>query len=386
MKIAIMGFGTVGSGAYEVAKSASDIEVKRILDMKVRAGYEDIADKFTTDLTDITCDSEINLVIEAMGGVVTPREFVLACLNAGKHVVTPNKNLISACYEELMEAAKKNNVSIRFTPAAGGGIPWLFNLNRTKRCDRITEIRGIVNGTANYILDAMHEDNASFDEVLKTAQDLGYAERNPAADIEGTDTLRKTVISANIAFDTLIKEEQVPCYGIDTIELCDIDYFNKHGYVCKLMMNAKRDGSKLSAYVEPTLFTAKDLEANVKTNNNLITLVGENVGQLSFFGQGAGSLPTGQSVIEDVCDIRDKVELISPACDEELVVDNESELHTYYIRHDFMCEHIEPLIESFEEVDGIYYCISKPLSVSKMNSMGHRRKAKGKAMFYACIK
>lgn len=385
MKIAIMGFGVVGSGAYEVTKSAADIEVKRILDLQVRPGYEDIADRFTTTITDITGDSEIELVIEAMGGIDVPKKFVLECLNAGKHVVTPNKNLISACYGELMETAARNGVCLRFTPSAGGGIPWLFNLRRTKRCDVIKEVRGIVNGTGNFILDAMHENGAPFEEVLKEAQALGYAERNPAADIEGIDTLRKTVISSNIAFDTTITEDQVPCYGIDTIDACDIEYFNNHGYTCKLMMYSKLNDGRLSAYVEPTLFTAKSLEANVKTNNNLITLVAENAGTLSFFGQGAGSMPTGQSVIEDVIDIRDNIDMIAPVRGADIVVDNDDEIHTYYIRHNRMCEHIAPLIESYEEKDGIYYCISKPISVNQMHQMGHHRKEKGKPMFFACI-
>ncbi|MBR2540791.1 MAG: hypothetical protein IKE85_08250 [Mogibacterium sp.] len=144
MKIAIMGFGTVGSGAYDVALAAEGIEVVKILDLAVRKGYEHLADIFTTDINDIVNDPEIELVVEAMGGVDTPKKFVLACLNAGKHVVTPNKNLISACYQELMDTASKNGVELRFTPSAGGGIPWLYNLLRTRRCDRITEVRGIV--------------------------------------------------------------------------------------------------------------------------------------------------------------------------------------------------------------------------------------------------
>ncbi len=385
MKIAIMGFGTVGSGAYEVAKAASDIEVKKILDLKVRPGYEDIADRFTTEISDITTDTDIELVIEAMGGIDVPKKFVLECLNAGKHVVTPNKNLISACYKELTECAAANGVSIRYTPSAGGGIPWLFNLARTRRCDTITEVRGIVNGTANYILDNMHENGADFGEVLKKAQELGYAEANPAADIEGTDTLRKTVISSNIAYGTTITEDQVPCYGIDTIDACDIEWFNAHGYTCKLMMKSKLEGDKISACVEPTLFTQNALEANVKANFNLISLVAESVGPLSFYGQGAGSLPTGQSVIEDVIDIRDGIEMKSEASAKEYAVDNDSVLRRYYIRHNRMCEHIEPMIESFEEKDGIYYCISKPVSVSEMHAMGQHRKERGKAMFFACI-
>lgn len=385
MKIAIMGFGVVGSGAYEVAKSAEDLEVVRILSRKVRAGYEDIADIFTTELKDITEDSEIDLVIESMGGVDIARDYILACLNAGKHVVTPNKNLVSAYYSELMDCAERNGVTLRFTPTAGGGIPWLFNLRRTKRCDTIKEIRGIVNGTSNFILDAMHENGSSFEEVLEEAQALGYAERNPSADIEGIDTQCKTIISANLAFGTNLTADMVPCYGIDTIDACDIEYFNEHGYTCKLMMNAKLEDGRLCAYVEPTLFGSKSLESNVGTNNNLITLVAENVGPLSFYGQGAGSLPTGQSVIEDVLDIRDSVEMKVPSSECDIVLSNNEELHTYYIRHDRMCEHIEPMIASYEEKDGTYYCISKPVSVVQMSEMGNHRKAKGRPMFFACI-
>lgn len=385
MKIAIMGFGTVGSGAYDVAMAAGGIEVVRILDIAVRKGYESIADRFTTDLSDITGDPEIELVIEAMGGVDTPRKFVLECLRAGKSVVTPNKNLISACYEELMQTAKANGAELRFTPSAGGGIPWLYNLLRTRRTDSIQEVRGIVNGTCNFILDAMYDSGADFDEMLATAKELGYAEANPAADIEGTDTLRKTVISANLAFGTVIKESDVPCYGIDTISAADVAYLKEKGLVCKLMMNAKRQGDVITAYVEPVAFPATSLEANVKTNNNLITLVGDSVGTLSFYGQGAGKMPTGQSVVQDVLDIRDGRTLLIPQADAECRVDNEQAVHRYYIRHNRMCEHIEPLIDTYEEKDGVFYCISRPVSVNVMHDMGQHRKEKGKPMFFAAL-
>lgn len=386
MKIAIMGFGTVGSGAYEVAKVAEDIEVVKILDLKVRPGYENISERFTTDLKDITEDPDIELVIETMGGVDTPRKFVLECLKAGKHVVTSNKNLISACFGELTETASKNGVQIRFTPAAGGGIPWLNNLLRTRRCDEITEVRGIVNGTCNFILDAMYEEGADFEDMLKKAQELGYAEANPASDIEGTDTLRKTVISSNLAYGTVIKEEDVPCYGIDSIKACDIAYLKERGLVPKLMMNSKRAGNQIAAYVEPVCFEKTSLEANTKTNFNLVTLDAVNVGRLSFYGQGAGMMPTGQSVIQDVIDIKNG-ESSAFRFDEarEMKVDNSKELHRYYIRHDRMCEHIEPLIDSYEERDGIYYCISKQIPVEQMHEMGHHRKEKGREMFFAAL-
>lgn len=383
MKIAIMGFGTVGSGAYDVAMDAGGIEVVKILDLQVRKGYEHLSGIFTRELSDITGDPEIELVVEAMGGVDTPRRFVLECLRAGKHVVTPNKNLISACYEELMEAASENGVQLRFTAAVGGGIPWLYNLLRTRRCDTVREVRGIVNGTCNFILDAMHESGADFGEMLAEAQQLGYAEANPAADIEGTDTLRKTVISANFAFGTVVKEEEVPCYGIDTISAADIAYLREKGLVCRLMMNARCEDGTVSAYVEPTAFPESSLEANVKTNNNLITLVGDSVGTQSFYGQGAGKLPTGESVSQDILDIRSGVGFEIPASAAGCRVDNASAVHRYYIRHNRMCEHIEPLIDTYEERDGIYYCISKPVSVTEMHAMGRHRKEKGKPMFFA---
>ena len=386
MKIAIMGFGTVGSGAYEASKAAGDIEIVRILARHGREGYEYLNDIITPDIDDIAGDPEIELVVESMGGVEPAREYVLKCLRAGKHVVTPNKNLISACYTELMHEAAANGVKLRFTSAVGGGIPWLFNLLRTKRCDEILQIRGIVNGTCNYILDAMYDKGSDFAEMLKIAQEIGYAEADPSADIEGTDTLRKTVISTNLAFDAAIQEEDVACYGIDTIQACDISYLKKKGLVCKLMMKAEKKNGAIEVYVEPTAFPEDSLEANVKLNNNLITLTAKHLGTQSYFGQGAGMMPTGESVIQDVIDIRDGREQSIGIKDASgLKADNSNAVHRYYIRHDRMCEHIEPMIDTYEEKDGIYYCISKPLPVEKMHELGHHRKEKGKDMFFAAL-
>lgn len=386
MKIAIMGFGTVGSGAYEASKAAGGIEVVKILARHGREGYEYLNDIITPDIDDIAGDPEIELVVESMGGVEPAREYVLKCLRAGKHVVTPNKNLISACYSELMEEAAANGVKLRFTSAVGGGIPWLFNLLRTKRCDEILQVRGIVNGTCNYILDAMYDKSADFGEMLKIAQEIGYAETDPSADIEGTDTLRKTVISTNLAFDAVINEEDVPCYGIDTIQACDIAYLKENGLVCKLMMKAEKKDGAIEVYVEPTAFPADSLEANVKLNNNLITLTAKHLGTQSYFGQGAGMMPTGESVIQDVIDIRDgKEQCIEVKVASELKACNSNAVHRYYIRHDRMCEHMEPLVDTFEEKDGIYYCISKPVPVETMHEMGHHRKENGKEMFFAAL-
>ena len=386
MKIAIMGFGTVGSGAYESARIAGGIEVVKILARHGREGYEFLNSIITPNIDDIAGDPAIELVVESMGGVEPAKEYVLKCLRAGKHVVTPNKNLISACYSELMEEAEANGVKLRFTSTVGGGIPWLFNLLRTKRCDEILQVKGIVNGTCNYILDAMYDKGADFGEMLKIAQEIGYAESDPSADIEGTDTLRKTVISTNLAFDAVIKEEDVLCYGIDTIQACDIAYLKSKGLACKLMMKAEKKNGAVEVYVEPTAFSADSLEANVKLNNNLITLTAKYIGTQSFYGQGAGMMPTGQSVIQDVIDIRDsKEQCINSKSTKVLKADNSNAVHRYYIRHDRMCEHIEPLVDTYEEKDGIYYCISKPIPVEKMHEMGHHRKERGKEMFFAAL-
>lgn len=373
MKFAILGFGTVGRGAYLVAKDSENLEVSKILVRTLRQDMIDFVsapenDKiFTKYIQDILSDESIELVVESIGGTEVAHDYVLQCLNAGKHVVTPNKNLVSAYYDELQGAASKNGVEFRYTPTAGGGIPWLFNLMRTKRCDQILEIRGIVNGTCNYILDAMHRDNVSYQDILKKAQELGYAEADPSADVDGIDTLRKTVISTNIAFDTVITEDEVPCFGISTIKSQDIDWFKENGFVCKLMMNAKFDGKKLSAYVEPTLFTKDALEASVGTNNNLITLVGKSIGTQSFYGQGAGMLPTGESVIQDVIDIKDGVKMQKSSKNIKLNIDNSSETRDYYVR------------------SGKKVGIMKSLLVEEMHELAKECKDKGVEVFFAAM-
>ena len=374
MKVGIMGFGTVGCGAYKIAKNTDGVEIVKIYSRRLRPEYEPMLaedgklDIFTTNPEEIWQDDRIDCVIESMGGVEPAREYVLACLNAGKHVVTPNKNLISACYDELMCAAYANGVALRFTATAGGGIPWLYNLKRTRRCDDILEVRGIVNGTCNYILDAMHSDGADYADILRVAQEKGYAEADPSSDVEGTDTLRKTVISANIAYNTVIDETDVPCFGIDAIEKQDIEWFKDHGYTCKLMMNVKKVGeAKIAAYVEPTLFAADSLEANVKTNNNLITLVGESIGTQSFYGQGAGMLPTGESVIQDVVDIMQGGPVHRVHENIPVIVDNGAESHAYYVR--------------YNDKQGI----SKPMTVSEMHYIAKSYKDNNMPLFFAAI-
>lgn len=340
MKIAILGYGVVGSGAYEILRAIDGVEVKRVLTRRPNAMLGDIA---TQNYEDILNDNEIELIAECIGGLHPAYEYVSSAMNKGKHVVTPNKSLVAAYWQELHDLASANDIEFRFTSSAGGGIPWLFNLQRQARSDEISNVSGIVNGTCNYILDAMHRDNVDFNDILKKAQELGYAEKDPTDDICGYDTQRKCVISTNIAFGSNLKEQDIPVFGIKTISSLDIQYFAKQGYACRLLMNANLNGGVISAYVEPTLLKSTSLEANVTVNNNIISLYGKAIGKLSFYGQGAGKLPTGTSVIQDILDINSGWKFDKNKKENNFVIDNNNKKHRYYIRENGQCHITEAM-------------------------------------------
>lgn len=329
MKIAILGFGVVGRGAYEaILHHACGVQVKRILDLRVPEGMEDVV---TTDYNTILNDPEIEAVAEAIGGIHPAYEYITRAIDAGKHVVSANKHLICHYYRDLHERAAARGVDLRFTPSVGGGIPWLMNLRRTKRCDRILSLCGIMNGTTNYILDSMLTRGIDFSDALKEAQALGYAEADPSADIDGLDVQRKCAISASIAFDAVLTEEDVPTFGIRHITKEDVARFDAMGYVCKLMAFAEERDGRITASVEPYLLPKTATEGAVRTNFNCITLVGERVGRLSFIGQGAGSAPTGMALAEDLIDIA-TANGKTPVSLTPAVIDGTIRPHMYYVR------------------------------------------------------
>lgn len=300
MNIGLLGCGVVGGGILDFCAGREDLTVTKVL---VRRPRPDLGALAVTDIADIVNDEAIGIVAEVMGGLHPAYEYICAAMKAGKHVVTANKAVISAYYPELTGLARECGVSLRCTAAVGGGIPWLTNLERCKRLDSICELGGIMNGTTNFIMDAMHASPVSFPEILKQAQELGYAEADPSADIDGDDVRRKLTISANIAFDALVQEEDIPMFGIRTVTDGDIRAFKAHGFVCKLLATAKAAEGGLCAFIEPTLVDSHDLEAAVPKNFNLITYCGEKVGRHSFFGQGAGRYPTAFNAVEDCLDI-----------------------------------------------------------------------------------
>ena len=329
MNLALLGFGVVGSGVYEWCRDREDLQVTRVL---VRSPKPAVADISTTDFNDIVTDPAIDIVAEVMGGLHPAYEYVTAAMKAGKHVVTANKALIAAYYTELTSLAREMGVGLLCTAAVGGGIPWLVNLARVRKLDAIERLGGIMNGTSNFIMDAMHAAPVSFPAILKEAQDLGYAEADPSADIDGDDIRRKLVISANIAFDAVLKEEDIPMFGIRTVTDSDIATFKAKGFTCKLLATAAAAEKGVCAYIEPTLVSADALEAAVPKNFNLITYEGVNMGRQSYYGQGAGQMPTAANVVQDCLTILGGERGFYTDKAVPMALDGENEAHPYYVR------------------------------------------------------
>ena len=300
MKIALLGYGTVGGGVYRIIEGRTDMEVKYVLDLR---DFPELGERLVHDFDVIVNDPEIDTVCEAMGGLHPAYEFATACLNAGKSYVTANKHLVSHYYNELTKAAQESGACLRCTAAAGGSIPWLVNLERARRVDVITSLQGIMNGTTNYILDSMVHNGITFADALSQAQALGYAEANPAADIDGLDIQRKLIISANVAYDCLLTDDDVPTFGIRNITDGDIRTFTRAGCVCKLIAAALPTADGVAAWVEPTLLPVRQMMAAVPANFNLISYTGEYAGEQSYYGQGAGRFPTAFNIVEDCIDI-----------------------------------------------------------------------------------
>jgi homoserine dehydrogenase len=379
MKIGLLGYGTVGAGVYRLVDRRSDMEVKYVLDLR---DFDELGEKLTHAFPQILEDKEIDTVVEVMGGLHPSYEFATAVLRAGKNLVTANKYLVCRYFSELTSLAKAHGVAFRCTAAAGGGIPWLVNLARAKRVDRITRISGIMNGTTNYILDTMRREPVGFEEALRQAQSLGYAEADPSADVDGLDIQRKLIISANIAFDCLLPEQDVLTCGIRGVSSEDIHAFSAHGLVCKLLADGERTENGVAAFVEPTLVPSSQPESAVPSNFNLITFVGENVGRLSFFGQGAGRWPTACNCVQDCIDISSGVASFYTEKMEPAEADNEGVAHQYYVRTALQ----DDWLDAQREVAFGSGLITRPVSVGQMHHWHRRAFQSDPTCFIAGIK
>ena len=358
MNIGLLGFGVVGGGVWELAAERDDICVKRVLLRSPKAGLPESA--VTFDVNDILNDDTIDTVVEVMGGLHPAFEYVTAAMERGKHVVTANKALIAAYYTELTALAAKQGVALRCTAAVGG----------------------IMNGTTNFIMDAMHKADVDFPAILKEAQALGYAEADPSADIDGDDIRRKLCISANIAFDAALEETAIPTFGIRTVTAADIAAFKSHGFACKLLARAESAQDGVCAYVEPALVGADDLEAAVPANFNLITYEAEKLGRQSFYGQGAGRFPTASNVVQDCLTVLSgKRGFYTDKAAPAALVGGEA--HPYYVRtaspDDFLRAHTAETWENGAVVTGA-------VDVCEMLAWAKAQREKDPAVFIAGIR
>ncbi len=311
VEIAVMGYGVVGSGVVEVltnhteniAKRAKErIDIKYILDLR-EFPESPLADRFTKSFDTILNDPDVKIVVEVMGGLNPSFEYVKRCLEAGKSVVTSNKELVAAKGAELLKIAQKNNLNFLFEASVGGGIPIIRPISQCLAANDVVEIAGILNGTTNFILTKMIREQMTFEDTLALAQKLGYAERNPAADIEGYDACRKICILASLAYGRHVYPEQVHTEGITKISLADVEYAALWGGVVKLIGQVRMmKNGKLQIIVCPMFISRDSQLANVDDVFNGIMVRGDSTGDVVFYGKGAGKLPTASAVVADVID------------------------------------------------------------------------------------
>ena len=311
INIAIFGFGVVGGGTAEVLtqneqliseRVGDKINIKYILDLRDFPGHP-LAGRVVHDIDVILADPEVKICAELMGGSHPAFEFSERALKAGKSVVTSNKEVVANFGPELLRTAAENNVRYLFEASVGGGIPVIHPIGSCLTANDITEVDGILNGTTNYILTKMISEGADFDSALAEAQQKGYAERNPAADVDGIDTCRKISILSAIAFGRLVPPEKISTEGIRAVSLVDVANAAKLGYVVKLIGKTVRVGDKISACVSPTLVSRSNPLANINDVYNGILVNGNAIGDVMFYGRGAGKLPTASAVVSDIIDI-----------------------------------------------------------------------------------
>ena len=310
VNIAVLGYGTVGSGVVEVIDTngaginqriGEKLQVKYVLDLKDFPG-DPVQEKIVHDFETIIQDEEINIVVEVMGGIEPAYTFVKRSLLAGKSVATSNKALVAKHGAELLSIAKEKNINFLFEASVGGGIPIIRPLNSSLTADEIEEITGILNGTTNYMLTKMFYEGADYDTVLKEAQANGYAERNPEADVEGYDACRKIAILSSLISGNQVDFEDIYCEGITKITTEDMKYAKAMGTTIKLLASSKRDGSRLHAIVAPCMLYPEHPLYNVNGVFNAIFVHGNVLGDAMFYGSGAGKLPTASAVVGDVVD------------------------------------------------------------------------------------
>lgn len=385
--VAILGYGTVGSGVYEIIKNnardkikanGEEIKVTRVLDLR---DFPDHAEKeiFTKDFEEILNDETISVVAEAMGGLHPAYEFTKALLEAGKSVVTSNKELVATYGTELLALAKEKNLNYMFEASVGGGIPVIRPMHQCLTANNVLRIAGILNGTTNYILHQMIENGKTFEEALKEAQDNGFAEKNPAADVEGHDACRKIAILASLAGGQFVDYKDIPTEGITNITAEDVKYAGKLGYSIKLIgylkdMDEIKPG-KIYSIVAP-MFVKKDCPlSDVNGVFNAIMITGDSVGDVMFYGRGAGKLPTASAIVADIIDSvkhvarSKKIQWVMPETDIMYPVEEAEFKYFVRVRDNGAISEFEPETEISDVVPGEVGIITKTMKESEIEAL-----------------
>lgn len=343
VNIAVLGYGTVGSGVVEVMntnqesinkRAGQDINIKYVLDLRDFEG-DPVQEKIVHDYNIILNDEDVQIVVEVMGGVEPAYTFVKGALEKGKSVCTSNKELVARHGAELLEIAKQKGINFLFEASVGGGIPIIRPLNNSLTADEITDIKGILNGTTNYILSKMSREGLDFDTVLKDAQEKGYAERNPEADVEGFDACRKIAILSSLAYGMQVDFEDILTEGITKITKADISYAKKLNAGIKLIGSSKKVGDNIYAMVAPMMLPESHPLMGVNDVFNAIFVKGNVLGDVMFYGQGAGKLPTASAVVSDVVDAVKHLgtNIMSIWCTEKLeLADIKDSKNQYFVR------------------------------------------------------
>ncbi len=382
VKVAVLGYGTVGVGVYEMLQAAEGLVAGPVL---VRPGKDDQPYKVST-IEAITGDPEIGAVAEVMGGVEPAFTYAMASIRAGKHFVTSNKALVAAKGVELNRAAREKGVAFLFSAACGGGVPFLHNLARAAHTDTILSVGGILNGTTNFMLDQMQSTGMDYAAALGEAQQLGYAEADPTADVTGLDALRKIMLACAVAWGTL-PQCGLLNEGIDSLSASDVKDFMTRGRVCRLVASGlrARDG-RIAAYVEPVLVRAGDAESAVLKNYNLARYEGKNSGSIAMIGQGAGRYPTASAVLRDLSGICEgEAAMFPPDCNDG-AADNSAEVHAYYVRLPKACAKSLPAAQILAEEEDILRVVTEPVSVQSMHSKAEELRKAGYAVFFAAMR
>lgn len=349
INVAILGFGTVGQGTAKIIidnasqwmkKCGADIKIRKVLVRNLnQKRMVDLPPGTLTDKwEDIIADRDIQVVIEVMGGIEPAKKYIIEAISKGKNIITANKDLLADHGEEIFNAANQYGVDVYFEASVAGGIPIIMPLKKSLAANNILQVMGIVNGTTNYILTKMSKEKMSYDEALKRAQELGYAEADPAADVGGYDAARKIAILASIAFHTRVKLNDVFIEGITNLTARDIQFAQELGYAVKLLGIARENQGKIEVRVHPALISANHPLANVNDSFNAVFVQGDAVGETMFFGRGAGQMPTASSVAGDLVSIANNIRNNSTGqlgctCYEHKEILSILEIHTkYYLR------------------------------------------------------